>query len=409
MRSSQGISSKSDINARISPIPRFGEFSSFENLREPEQLISGLFNSPGIGIAVCDRRFRFKAINPALAAMNALPVEAHLGKTLHEVLGSVAERIRPAFEEVFQTGASISNFEVVGKLNSRPEPARWIEHYFPIKNRFGKVREIGALAVEVGRPSFMEAHWGRMGAGAQRSPQYQFQQGGMVSPNPLPANTLPELFRDLTETSLSTLLRLARCCNKHPVQVYCRQGEQANHLYLLASGLVKISGTTDAGKEVLLDWRQPGESFGLGAVLSPPATNLWTVSSITTTEVLEWDAATLSQFGELCPKFYENALRISLQLARQLEKRFAAVATKTVEQRVADSVVFLAERFRRHGPTEVGLSDEELGQLTGTNLFTVNKILRGWQKLGYVKKSRKCLTILDCESLRRISGASVER
>jgi CRP-like cAMP-binding protein len=341
--------------------------------------------------------------------MNALPVEEHLGKTLHEVLGIVAERIRPAFEEVFQTGVSISNFEVVGKLNSRQEPSRWIEYYFPIKDRFGKVKEIGAMAVEVSTPSFMDAHLGRMGTGAQRSALSQVREDGIVSPNPLPTNIFPELFSDLTKTSLYKLLKLARRCSKQPRDTFCRQGEQAHHVYLLLKGLVKVGGITQAGKEVLLDWMQPGESFGLGAVLSPPPENLWTVSSVANTEAFEWDMATISRFAESCPAFHRNALRIALRWAQQLQKRFESLSTKTVEQRVADSVVFLAERFRSQDPAELNLSDEELGQMTGTNLFTVNKILRGWQRLGHVNKSRKRLIILDCESLRRISGSSVER
>jgi CRP-like cAMP-binding protein len=169
---------------------------------------------------------------------------------------------------------------------------------------------------------------------------------------------------------------------------------------------VKVGGTTQAGKEVLLDWMQPGESFGLSAVLSPPAEHLWTVSSVANTEAFEWDTATISRFAESCPVFHKNALRIALRWAQQLQKRFESLSTKTVEQRVADSVCFLAERFRGYTPVEVSLSDEELAQMTGTNLFTVNKILRGWHRLGYVNKSRQRLVILDSVSLRRVSHSS---
>jgi CRP-like cAMP-binding protein len=262
------------------------------------------------------------------------------------------------------------------------------------------------MAIEVGSPSFMEAHLGRMGAGAQRSALSQVREDGIVSPNPLPTNIFPELFRDLTETSRYKLLKLARRCSKQHGETFCRQGEQANHLYLLSKGLVKVGGITQAGKEVLLDWMQPGESFGISAVLSPPAEHLWTVSSVANAEAFEWDTATISRFAESCPVFHKNALRIALGWAQQLQKRFESLSTKAVEQRVADSVCFLAERFRGYTPVEVSLSDEELAQMTGTNLFTVNKILRNWHRLGYVNKSRQRLIILDSVSLRRVSHSS---
>jgi nucleotide-binding universal stress UspA family protein len=131
-----------------------------------------------------------------------------------------------------------------------------------------------------------------------------------------------------------------------------------------------------------------------------------TASSVANTEAFEWDTATISRFAESCLVFHKNALRIVLRWAQQLQKRFESLSTKTVEQRVADSVVFLAERFRGHTPAEVHLSDEELAQMTGTNLFTVNKILRNWQRLGYVNKSRQRLIILDSVSLCRVSHSS---
>jgi PAS domain-containing protein len=88
---------------------------------EPERLIGGLFNCPGIGIAICDRRLRFQLVNQALASMNGVPLQAHFGKTITQVLGKPAGEICPAFERVFETGQSISNFELTAKLPTKGE------------------------------------------------------------------------------------------------------------------------------------------------------------------------------------------------------------------------------------------------------------------------------------------------
>jgi len=53
-------------------------------------LLPALFESPGMGVALLDSQFRFRAINGALAAMNGLPVSSHIGKKLRYALGSSA-------------------------------------------------------------------------------------------------------------------------------------------------------------------------------------------------------------------------------------------------------------------------------------------------------------------------------
>lgn len=408
MASSQANSSNSGRGAS-DPLAWVGDSSLFESVQQANQLISGLFGSPGVGIAVLDSCCRFKAINQALAAMNGVPLRAHLGKTLHQVLGPFAERVNLAIERVLQTGAPISNFEVVGKLRTRAESSRWIENFFPISDNRGRVTEVGVIVIEPRILLFeRSADEGPCFAPDTQSAaatlgHEQFPQPATARHNSLPANMAPELFRSLDKTSIDVLLQLGRRCTRYRGEVFCRQGELATHVYLLLNGLVKVGGVTDAGHEVLLDWMRPGEAFGLSALLSPPAENSWTVASVANTEALEWDSALISRFAESCPKFHENALRIALSWAHQLQVRFEALSTKTVEQRLADTVVFLAARFRGKGQPEVPLSDLELAQMTGTNLYTVNKIIHSWQRLGYVNKSRRRLIILDCANLRRIS------
>jgi CRP-like cAMP-binding protein len=411
MPTSRANSSKSDPDTSAS-LAGLGDTFLLEALQQPHQLITGLFGSPGVGIAVIDRRCRFKAINQALAAMNGVPLRAHLGKTLYQVLGPFAERVSPTIERVLQTGTAISNLEVAGKLRTRTASSRWIENFFPVSNSRGNVTEVGAVIIEAKAPLFD----GRGDQGLCLEPdtqlaaatagEDQFQQPTTVRHNSLPANIVPELFQSLDKTSTDVLFKLGRRCTRYRGELYCRQGEMADHVYLLLDGLVKVGGVTDTGHEVLLDWMRPGEAFGLSALLSPPAENLWTVSSVANTEALEWETALISRFAESCPKFHDNALRIALRWAHQLQARFEALSTKTVEQRLAESVVFLAERFRNNGYAEVRLSDQELAQMTGTNLYTVNKIIHSWQRLGYVNKSRRRLIVLDCASLRRVSRSA---
>jgi DNA-binding CsgD family transcriptional regulator len=115
----------------------------------PQQCFTALLRSSTVGIAVCDRKLRFHTINQALASMNGIPAPDHIGKKLHQILGSVAARVIPAFERVFDTGAPLSNFILVGQLPARTEVAQWVEDYYPIKNKSGKVVQVCVIALEV--------------------------------------------------------------------------------------------------------------------------------------------------------------------------------------------------------------------------------------------------------------------
>ena len=128
-----------------------------ETVGEPRELLSALFSSSTVGVAICDRRFRFRAINDALASMNGIPAAAHLGKTLHAILGSAAAKVQPAFEHVFATGQALSNVEVVAELPSRGATGHWNESYFPIKDRSGKVQEVGAIVLELTKRNEIDA------------------------------------------------------------------------------------------------------------------------------------------------------------------------------------------------------------------------------------------------------------
>ena len=121
------------------------------------ELLHALFSSSTLGVAICDRQFRFRAINDALAVMNGIPAEAHLGKTIHNILGKASEKLVPVFRRVFTTGQPVTNFELTAALPMRTAPGHWIANYFPIRNQSGDIQEIAALVLEVTRQSAIEA------------------------------------------------------------------------------------------------------------------------------------------------------------------------------------------------------------------------------------------------------------
>lgn len=56
----------------------------------------------------------------------------------------------------------------------------------------------------------------------------------------------------------------------------------------------------------------------------------------------------------------------------------------------------------RSESAELRISDDEATQRSGANLFTVSRMSGKWQRLGYVEKGRRRLSIHDRDALLRV-------
>ncbi len=126
-----------------------GSFALPETLSEWEQLLRSHTDSSKVGLCVLDTDFRYLGINNSMAEMNGVPSQAHLGKSVREILGDVAELVEPQIARVIATRRAVLNQEVRAKLPNRTEHGHWIEHWVPIKDSTGRVTHIGIVAVEI--------------------------------------------------------------------------------------------------------------------------------------------------------------------------------------------------------------------------------------------------------------------
>jgi len=123
-------------------------FARPDALTDPEKLLAAYFSSSTVGLGIVDTEFRYLAINGTLAEMHGVPAADHLGKTLPEVLGAMADLVKPNLQRVLSTREPVS-FEVSAILPTRTEPGHWIGHYFPILDATGAVTRIAAVVVEL--------------------------------------------------------------------------------------------------------------------------------------------------------------------------------------------------------------------------------------------------------------------
>ena len=130
------------------PTKRAGQTWRRSSIRLSRWLLEAL-NGPKIGMAIYGQALRYVDVNAAIAAMNGVPREEHLGQTAREVIGRTSRIIEPQIESVFVTGQPVYQHQFSAKLPMRSEIGYWIQDYFPISEQGTRVSHVGIFVVEV--------------------------------------------------------------------------------------------------------------------------------------------------------------------------------------------------------------------------------------------------------------------
>jgi PAS domain S-box-containing protein len=117
-------------------------------LARANALLDALFEQAPIGLGFWDRELRFVRLNSALAEMNGVPREAHIGKTVAEVLPEMDPAVMDAFHKVLVTGETVSH-EVSGVTPAAPGRKRWWAVTYHQVRAGDEVQGVGAVCKEI--------------------------------------------------------------------------------------------------------------------------------------------------------------------------------------------------------------------------------------------------------------------
>jgi len=111
--------------------------------------LGALYGAAPVGLAMVDRDLRFVRINEMLAVINGVPVAQSLGRTIREVLPTMAAKIEPAYHRVFETGEAV-RYEVDGEMPGSPGVRRhFVVYDYPVTRDNGTVHAVGCVVWEV--------------------------------------------------------------------------------------------------------------------------------------------------------------------------------------------------------------------------------------------------------------------
>jgi PAS domain S-box-containing protein len=129
-----------------------GPMRAAEQLRDESlAVLDTIFDSAPIGLALHGPDTRYVRVNRELAGMNGVSIEAHIGRTIDELVPGVSPEVQEAVQRVLDTGVAITGVEIQGETPARPGVTRtWQCGWYPVRRHdSGEIVGVGSVVSEV--------------------------------------------------------------------------------------------------------------------------------------------------------------------------------------------------------------------------------------------------------------------
>ncbi|OFW15406.1 MAG: hypothetical protein A3F70_05070 [Acidobacteria bacterium RIFCSPLOWO2_12_FULL_67_14] len=232
--------------------------------------------------------------------------------------------------------------------------------------------------------------------------------GLLTTPPRRPASMVPAL-GDEQGRRLQAVTRTVDV--KRGTKIYL-PGDASDEIFLLRSGVVKISTITPDAREVILAFLHPGDVFGELAVVDESPRD-HAAEAYDDCVVCAMGRDTILRAIRESPEIGSHITRLIGLRLRTFRSRIEELLCKSAHARIAHALLELAER---HGVQDTDgviislrMSQGDLGRLVGLSRETVNAILQEWREEQVLEMDRRSIRLRDPNRLRALVSFSVRR
>ncbi|MBC8449217.1 MAG: Crp/Fnr family transcriptional regulator [Chloroflexi bacterium] len=203
-------------------------------------------------------------------------------------------------------------------------------------------------------------------------------------------------FARLSDDVLRKVARVLHQRTYSPGQVIVLEGEPCQAVYFVAQGLVRTRRISLEGREQVLAYLGPGESFGLVPAVDN-GLNPATVDAVTDASLY---IIPCQHFRQIMRHEQDVASAALLQLAaevRRLSDMVEDLALHSVSTRLARFLLMQAEE----GQPRRSWTQEEIAAQIGTVREVVGRTMRAFAAAGLIRRQRGRLVVVDRERLER--------
>ena len=181
-------------------------------------------------------------------------------------------------------------------------------------------------------------------------------------------------------------------------EIVFHQDDPAAHVFLIASGTVKISIEDESGQEVVIALTRGGEVFGELALFDEGQRSA-TVTALTDTVVLALASRDFNDVIQRNPAAMRQLLALLARRIRHSTGHIEDLVFLDLAGRVAKTLLDQNEILGGKGT--VDLTQEDIARFVGATRVAVNRVLVELEKRGMVALGRGSIKILDTAALQK--------
>ncbi|HEY6620870.1 MAG TPA: Crp/Fnr family transcriptional regulator [Steroidobacteraceae bacterium] len=168
------------------------------------------------------------------------------------------------------------------------------------------------------------------------------------------------------------------------------QGEEADAVYFILKGKIKLTVVSDRGKEAVLGILGADHFLGEGCLNGHPL-RVTTATAIVPSQITRIPKAAMMATMRDQPKFSELFMADILSRNSRIEEDLIDQLFNSSERRLARALLLLANFGKEEAPEPIvgKFSQEILAEMIGTTRSRVSHFMNKFRKLGYIKYNGK--------------------
>ena len=218
--------------------------------------------------------------------------------------------------------------------------------------------------------------------------------------------TVP-IFSNLGPEQLQPLTSKLRRHQYQRGEVIFHQDDPADRMHIVTQGMVRISITSEDGREKDISLLQPGECFGEMALLDGSNRSA-TATAIEPTQTFTLFRQDFMEFLQEHPQVVAETTSLLTRRLRSVNQMLGDMAFLDVPTRLAKQLLELAETYAggadQQGAVEVPIGQDELARLVGASRETISRALNSYRRLGILTTSHRRITITNLQALERMAS-----
>jgi CRP/FNR family cyclic AMP-dependent transcriptional regulator len=180
------------------------------------------------------------------------------------------------------------------------------------------------------------------------------------------------------------------------------EGDNADTLYFVIEGVVKVYKTSTDGKEQILQIIRPGESFNDVPVFSGEV-NLASAEAMSNVSVYAVKKSDMENILKEYPQVAMNVIQILSQRVIHLVSLVEDLSFRNVTGRVAKVLLEYAGDGSDDKPR---LTQQEMAAMIGTAREMVGRSLKTLEEEGSIRMERNRVVIINPEMLQALAGTN---